>query len=122
MKLSRPLTAGLLALAVNSTFAAGSPGVESTTQGFLQALADGGGKPLETLAPKDARAVLTGAQTSVKGMSPASRSSAAAFRSTARPWRSASYAHKAPRALLVLCLKCITNTNYIFNLSIPSQK
>lgn len=66
MKLSRPLTAGLLALAVNSAFAAGSPGVESTTQGFLQALADGGGKPLETLAPKDARAVLTGAQASVK--------------------------------------------------------
>ncbi|MGE7990764.1 alpha/beta hydrolase [Pseudomonas sp. NPDC089554] len=67
MKLSRTLTAaGLLALAVNSAFAAGSPGVETTTQGFLQALAAGGGKPLETLAPKDARAVLTGAQASVK--------------------------------------------------------
>jgi len=37
MKLSRTLTAGLLALAVNSAFAAGSPGVESTTQNFLQA-------------------------------------------------------------------------------------
>ncbi|WP_406819130.1 alpha/beta hydrolase [Pseudomonas sp. KnCO4] len=66
MKLSRPLAAGLLALAVNSAFAAGSPGVESTTQAFLQALEAGGGKPLETLAPKDARAVLTGAQASVK--------------------------------------------------------
>ncbi|QJQ21262.1 alpha/beta hydrolase [Pseudomonas sp. SK] len=66
MKLSRPLSAGLLALAVNSAFAAGSPGVESTTQAFLQALEAGGGKPLETLAPKDARAVLTGAQASVK--------------------------------------------------------
>ncbi|QXI46024.1 MULTISPECIES: alpha/beta hydrolase [Pseudomonas] len=66
MKLSRPLAVGLLALAVNSAFAAGSPGVESTTQAFLQALEAGGGKPLETLAPKDARAVLTGAQASVK--------------------------------------------------------
>lgn len=66
MKLSRPLAAGLLALAVNSAFAAGSPGVETTTQAFLQALEAGGGKPLETLSPKDARAVLTGAQASVK--------------------------------------------------------
>ncbi|WP_307943559.1 alpha/beta hydrolase [Pseudomonas mosselii] len=66
MKLSRTLTAGLLALAVNSAFAATSPGVEHTTQGFLEALATGGGKPLETLAPKDARAVLSGAQAGVK--------------------------------------------------------
>ncbi|MGB9090061.1 MAG: alpha/beta hydrolase [Pseudomonas farsensis] len=47
-------------------FAAGSQGVDQTTQGFLEALAAGGGKPLETLPPKDARAVLTGAQASVK--------------------------------------------------------
>lgn len=40
--------------------------MESTTQAFLQALEAGGGKPLETLAPKDARAVLIGAQASVK--------------------------------------------------------
>lgn len=66
MKLSHTLTAGLLALAVNSAFAAGSPGVEHTTQGFLEALAAGGGKPLETLSPKDARAVLSGAQAGVK--------------------------------------------------------
>ncbi|CRI54665.1 alpha/beta hydrolase [Pseudomonas sp. CCOS 191] len=66
MKLSHTLTAGLLALAVNSAFAVGSPGVEHTTQGFLDALAAGGGKPLETLAPKDARAVLSGAQAGVK--------------------------------------------------------
>ncbi|MGG7596560.1 alpha/beta hydrolase [Pseudomonas sp. B21-023] len=65
MKLSHTLTAGLLALAVNNAFA-GSPGVEHTTQGFLDALAAGGGKPLETLAPKDARAVLSGAQAGVK--------------------------------------------------------
>ncbi|MEC4562211.1 alpha/beta hydrolase [Pseudomonas inefficax] len=55
----------MLALAVNSAFAAGSPGVETTTQAFLQALEAGGSKPLETLSPKDARAVLTGAQASV---------------------------------------------------------
>lgn len=66
MKLSHTLTAGLLALAVNSAFAAGSPGVEHTTQGFLEALAASGGKPLETLTPKDARAVLSGAQAGVK--------------------------------------------------------
>ncbi|GKT24929.1 alpha/beta hydrolase [Acidovorax sp. SUPP3334] len=39
---------------------------ERTTQGFLNALAAGGGKPLEQLSPKDARAVLTGAQSSVR--------------------------------------------------------
>lgn len=72
MNLSRILTAGLLALAVNSAcainsaFAAGSPGVDTTTQAFLQALEAGGGQPLEILSPKDARAVLTGAQASVK--------------------------------------------------------
>jgi acetyl esterase len=66
MKLSRTLTVGLLAIAVNSAFAAGSPGVETTTQAFLQALEAGGGKPLETLSPKDARAVLSGAQASVQ--------------------------------------------------------
>ncbi|WP_044875373.1 alpha/beta hydrolase [Pseudomonas sp. LFM046] len=56
----------LLAFSVGHAFAAGSPGVEHTTQAFLEALAAGGGKPLETLAPKDARAVLVGAQASVK--------------------------------------------------------
>lgn len=39
--------------------------METTTQAFLQALEAGGSKPLETLSPKDARAVLTGAQASV---------------------------------------------------------
>ncbi|WP_371366297.1 alpha/beta hydrolase [Pseudomonas sp. QL9] len=64
--LSKTLTGGLLALAIGNAFAAGSPGVEHTTQAFLEALEAGGGKPLETLSPKDARAVLTGAQASVK--------------------------------------------------------
>lgn len=62
----KTLTASLLALSASSTFAAGSPGVEQHTQAFLEALEQGGGKPLEQLSPKDARAVLTGAQASVK--------------------------------------------------------
>ncbi|WP_416467354.1 alpha/beta hydrolase [Pseudomonas sp. LFS044] len=62
----KTLTASLLALSVSSAFAAGSPGVEHHTQAFLEALEKGGGKPLEQLSPKDARAVLTGAQASVK--------------------------------------------------------
>ncbi|HEN8711100.1 TPA: alpha/beta hydrolase [Pseudomonas putida] len=62
----KTLTASLLAVSATSAFAAGSPGVEQHTQAFLEALEKGGGKPLEQLSPKDARAVLTGAQASVK--------------------------------------------------------
>ena len=62
----KTLTASLLTLAVGNAFAAGSPGVEHNTQAFLEALAAGGGQPLEQLSPKDTRAVLTGAQNSVK--------------------------------------------------------
>jgi len=60
------LSGAVLAVAIGNAFAAGSPGVEHNTQAFLQALEDGGGKPLETLSPQDARAVLVGAQASVK--------------------------------------------------------
>lgn len=60
------LSGAVLAVAIGNTFAAGSPGVEHNTQAFLQALEAGGGKPLETLSPQDARAVLVGAQASVK--------------------------------------------------------
>ncbi|MBU2225140.1 MAG: alpha/beta hydrolase [Gammaproteobacteria bacterium] len=42
------------------------PRVEQTTATFLNALAQGGGTPLEQLSPKDARAVLTGAQAGAK--------------------------------------------------------
>ncbi|MFP5422872.1 MAG: alpha/beta hydrolase [Gammaproteobacteria bacterium] len=66
MNIKQGLSIAVLALAVNSAFAAGSPGVERNTQGFLNALAAGGGKPLEQLSPKDARAVLVGAQAGVK--------------------------------------------------------
>ncbi|WP_419735836.1 alpha/beta hydrolase [Pseudomonas sp. COR18] len=62
----KTLTTTLLALSVGQAFAAGSPGVEHNTQAFLDALAAGGGGPLEQLSPRDARAVLTGAQASVK--------------------------------------------------------
>ncbi|MDH4561190.1 alpha/beta hydrolase [Pseudomonas sp. BN411] len=64
--ISTVVAGSLLALSVSQAFAAGGPGVERNTQAFLEALAAGGGKPLETLAPKDARAVLVGAQASVK--------------------------------------------------------
>lgn len=56
----------MLALSVGSTMAATDPVPEHQTQTFLNALAAGGGKPLEQLSPKEARAVLTGAQNSVK--------------------------------------------------------
>ncbi|MDF3936089.1 alpha/beta hydrolase [Pseudomonas citronellolis] len=62
----KTLLGSLLALAIGNAFGAGSPGVQHDTQAFLEVLEAGGGKPLETLAPKDARAVLTGAQASVK--------------------------------------------------------
>lgn len=42
------------------------PAIETRVKGFLHALNNSGGQPLETLSPKDARAVLTGAQSSVK--------------------------------------------------------
>jgi acetyl esterase/lipase len=60
------LLSALISLAAGQAFAAGSPGTEPNTQAFLQALEAGGGKPLEALSPKDARAVLVGAQASVK--------------------------------------------------------
>lgn len=66
MNIKQSLSIATLVLAVNSAFAAGSPGVEGTTQGFLDALAAGGGKPLEQMTPKDARGVLVGAQAGVK--------------------------------------------------------
>jgi acetyl esterase/lipase len=44
---------------------AGSDGVERNIQKFLEALAAGGGKPMEQMTPTEARAVLVGAQSSV---------------------------------------------------------
>ncbi len=59
---TKVLAASLLACSAQATLAASSPGVERHVQGFLDALAAGGGKPLEQLSPTDARAVLVGAQ------------------------------------------------------------
>ena len=59
------LSAALSAV-TSAALAAGSVGVEHTTQAFLQALESSGGKPLQTLTPTDARAVLAGAQSGVK--------------------------------------------------------
>ncbi|GFM79543.1 lipase [Pseudomonas cichorii] len=63
---SKVLTGTLLALSVGSAFAAGSTDIEHNTQAFLDALNSGTGKPIEQLSPKDARAVLVGAQAEVK--------------------------------------------------------
>lgn len=41
------------------------PNIETRTKAFLTALNTGGGKPMETMTPAEARAVLEGAQTSV---------------------------------------------------------
>ncbi|MBV8659573.1 MAG: alpha/beta hydrolase [Burkholderiales bacterium] len=64
--LSKMFASAALAVTVSQAFAAGNPAVEHNTQAFLNALEQGGGQPLETLSPKDARAVLVGAQAGVK--------------------------------------------------------
>ena len=51
--------------ASSSSVQADDRGVERSTRQFLDALAASGGKPLETLSPADARAVLSSAQASV---------------------------------------------------------
>ncbi|EPM48846.1 alpha/beta hydrolase [Pseudomonas syringae] len=63
---SKIMTGTLLALSIGSAFAAGDPAIEHNTQAFLDALNSGTGKPIEQLSPKDARAVLVGAQAGVK--------------------------------------------------------
>lgn len=60
------LTAAIATAVSSFAMAAGSPGVEHNTQAFLEALAKGGGKPLEMLSPADARAVLVSAQQGAK--------------------------------------------------------
>ncbi|AZF36439.1 Lipase [Pseudomonas sp. R4-39-08] len=62
---AKALTGSLLALSISTAFAA-SGDVEHSTQGFLDALNAGTGKPIEQLTPQQARAVLTGAQAGVK--------------------------------------------------------
>lgn len=64
MKLSKSsvLSATVLGTAASAFATIGSPGVEPTTQAFLQAVHGGSGPALETLTPAQARAVLAGAQ------------------------------------------------------------
>ncbi|OKS84966.1 alpha/beta hydrolase [Mucilaginibacter polytrichastri] len=68
----KSVSAALLALtlggAANAQVAdpATDPHIESNVKAFLNVLNSGTGKPIEQLSPKDARAVLTGAQNSVK--------------------------------------------------------
>ncbi|MDH0335662.1 hypothetical protein [Metapseudomonas otitidis] len=59
------LRSALIAMAVGQAQAADCSGVENTRT-FLEALQKGCCKPLETLSPQGARAVLVGAQNSVK--------------------------------------------------------
>lgn len=51
---------------VKTIDAANDPAIEVQTKTFLNALNSGGGKPMEQMTPTEARAVLTGAQSSVK--------------------------------------------------------
>jgi acetyl esterase len=64
MKNLAKVVPAMIALSVGSAMAA-NPVPEHQTQAFLDALAAGGGKPIEQLSPQEARAVLTGAQKSV---------------------------------------------------------
>jgi acetyl esterase len=52
---AKDLAGSLLASTARVTLAAGSRGVERQTAGFLNALAAGGGTPLEQLSPADAK-------------------------------------------------------------------
>ncbi|MCF5053225.1 alpha/beta hydrolase fold domain-containing protein [Pseudomonas syringae] len=63
--MGKALAGTLLALSINTAFAA-TGDVEHTTQAFLDVLNAGTGKRMEQLTPKEARAVLTGAQAGVK--------------------------------------------------------
>ena len=54
------------ALSAQSIDPAKDPHIESNIRAFLKVLNSGTGKPLEQLPPKEARAVLSGAQSSVK--------------------------------------------------------
>ncbi|WP_106477961.1 alpha/beta hydrolase [Phytohalomonas tamaricis] len=62
----KPLAGIALAIAASGAFAADNGYIERNTQTFLDQLAASGGKPIEQLSPKEARAVLAGAQSSVK--------------------------------------------------------
>jgi len=58
----KTLVGSLLAVSISNALAATETGIEHHTQAFLNALNSSGGTPIEKLSPKDARAVLVGAQ------------------------------------------------------------
>ena len=58
----KTLVGSLLAVSISNALAATETGIEHHTQTFLNALNSSGGTPIEKLSPKDARAVLVGAQ------------------------------------------------------------
>jgi acetyl esterase len=62
----RRIAVALLAAAAATAAIAAAPVPQRDTQAFLDALAAGGGKPLEQLSPEAARAVLAGAQAGAK--------------------------------------------------------
>jgi acetyl esterase/lipase len=64
--ISKTMAATALVVSSSLASAAGSPGVEHQTQAFLNALAAAGGRPIETLSPAEARAVLVSAQAGAK--------------------------------------------------------
>ncbi len=66
--LARYLLSGSLILSMGSAYAASQtdPHLDKGVQTFVNALNSGNGKPIEQLSPKDARAVLSGAQSGVK--------------------------------------------------------
>lgn len=65
-KLIGILSVAALGLTLGNAGAAEKHDVNTDVRAFLNVLNSGGGKPMEQLSPKDARAVLTGAQSSVK--------------------------------------------------------
>ncbi len=67
--LTTALVISAMSLSLGSAFATSLPGVERNTAKFLQAIE--GGKPLESMTPDEARAVLVGAQAGVKLALPA---------------------------------------------------
>lgn len=97
-RIAKFAASSLLAVATGAALAAGSPGVEHNTQAFLEALAAAGGKPLETLSPADARAVLAGAQAAPKVPLPPADVSEKTINVDGKPIRLTIVRRRAPKA------------------------
>ena len=64
--IKKSVATAAMVMAASVAQAAGGVTVDHQVQSFLDALASGGGKPIETLSPVDARAVLVSAQQGAK--------------------------------------------------------